>query len=175
MLLTDYHAPSDGSGSELAPTDCLLLRFDQRCRSRFGAVTTTQQKSINVLLPRGIVIRHGGLLTNAAGDCLEVIAADETLLRVRATDPHALLRAAYHLGNRHVKLEVRPEYLQLELDPVLKEMLLRLGGLTVETVETIFEPEVGAYGGGHHHGHDETFAEDYASAQAAYRHHHGAT
>ncbi len=173
MLLTDYHAPSDGSGSELAPTDCLLLRFDQRCRSRFTSVTTTQQRPVNVLLPRGIVIRHGGLLTNTAGDCLEVLAADEKLLRVGATDPHALLRAAYHLGNRHVKLEIRPAYLQLECDPVLQEMLLRLGGLTVETVEAIFEPEVGAYGGGHHHGHDETFAEDYASAQAAYKHHHG--
>lgn len=175
MLLTDYHPPSNGTEPGLVPTDCLLLRFDQRCRSRFSSVTTTQQRPVNVLLPRGIVIRHGGFLTNATGDCLEVLAADEKLLRVSATDPHALLRAAYHLGNRHVKLEVRPTTLQLEWDPVLQEMLLRLGGLTVETVEAVFEPEVGAYGGGHHHGHDETFAEDYASAQAAYKHHHGAS
>jgi urease accessory protein len=175
MLLTDYHPPSNGPASELVPTDCLLLRFDQRCRSRFSSVTTTQQEPVNVLLPRGHVIRHGGLLTNVEGDCIEVIAADETLLRVSAQDPHALLRAAYHLGNRHVKLEVRPTYLQLEVDPVLKEMLVRLEGIRVEVVEAIFEPEVGAYGGGHHHGHDETFAEDYASAQAAYKHHHGSS
>lgn len=173
MLLTQHHALGAESSDSLEPTDCLLLRFDQRCRSRFTAVTTTQNIQVNVLLPRGLVIRDGALLSNEANQCVEVVAADEPLYRVSSTHPHALLRAAYHLGNRHVRLEVQPSYLQLEPDPVLREMLIQLGGVEVHTVETIFEPEVGAYGGGHHHGHDTTFDEDYAAAQLVFKHHHG--
>lgn len=173
MLLTRYHAPDTAEGSVLRPTDCLLLRFDQRCRSRFTAVTTTQKVQAHILLPRGLVIRNRALLSTDNNESVEVVAADEPLYRVLATHPHALLRAAYHLGNRHVRLELQPGYLQLEPDPVLRTMLEQLGGVEVHSVEAVFEPDVGAYGGGHHHGHDATFDEDYATAQAAFRHHHG--
>lgn len=175
MLLTRYLAPRSPETGLMAPTDCLLLRFDQRCRSRFNAVTTTHQSPVSVLLPRGLTIRNGALLTNEAGDCIEVVAADEPVYRVTATNPHALLRAAYHLGNRHVRLEVQETFLQLEPDPVLLEMLRQLGQVQVQALEAVFEPEVGAYGGGHHHGHDATFEEDYAAAQQAFAHHHGPT
>lgn len=175
MLLTRYHSPQDLKKLAILPTDCLVLRFDQRCRSRFSSVTTTQKTKVQILLSRGIVIRHGAVLTNEAGDCIEVIAEDESLFRVTAATPHALLRAAYHLGNRHVRLEVKKDHLQLEPDPILRDMLERLGDVYVQMVQTIFEPEVGAYGGGHHHGHDETFQEDYASAQALFDYHHGST
>jgi urease accessory protein len=173
VLLTIYHPPGVPTQTVLQPTDCLYLRFDQRCRSRFAVSTTTSGIQVNVLVPRGTVIRNGGLLTNEAGDCLEVISADEPLYRVTASTPHALLRAAYHLGNRHIRLQVEPSYLQLEPDSVLLEMLRQLPGVDVQSVHAIFEPETGAYGGGHHHGHDETFSEDYAAAQAVYHHHHG--
>jgi urease accessory protein len=173
MIFTRYHAPQDLRSLPIQPTDCLLLRFDQRCRSRFSAITTTKQAKVHVLLARGVVIQNGAFLTNESGDCVEVIAADEKLYRVTAENPHALLRAAYHLGNRHVRLEIRPEYLQLEPDNVLRDMLERLGGVRVELVEAMFDPEIGAYGGGHHHGHDETFQEDYAAAQAVFHAHHG--
>ncbi|MCB0104332.1 MAG: urease accessory protein UreE [Caldilineaceae bacterium] len=173
MLLTRYDPPDQITDGPYRPSDSLSLRFDQRCKSRFAAVTTTQQSKVTVVLPRGLVLRNGGRLSNKDGDCLEVLAAHETLYRVTAKNPHDLLRATYHLGNRHVRLEVKPNFLQLEPDPVLLEMLHQLGGVEVKTVEAIFEPETGAYGGGHHHGHDETYSEDYAAAQAVFHYHHG--
>lgn len=173
MLLTIYYPPDSEELQSLQPSDCLLLRFDQRCRSRFSAVTTTSASQVNVLMPRGTIIRNGGLLCNEAGDCIEIISSEEPLYRVHAKCSQALLRAAYHLGNRHVRLQVTPSYLQLERDPVLLELLRQLEGVHVELVEALFEPEAGAYGGGHHHGHDETFTEDHAAAQAVYRLHHG--
>jgi urease accessory protein len=101
-----------------------------------------------------------------------VQAATEAVLEVRAQDPHALMRAAYHLGNRHTPVEIGRDYLRLEYDPVLADMLQRLG-VRAERAELPFEPEAGAYGGGHKHGHDATFAEDYAAAQAVFHEHHG--
>jgi urease accessory protein len=83
-----------------------------------------------------------------------------------------LTRAAYHLGNRHTPVEVGADYLKLEYDPVLADMLKRIGA-TVDRVSMPFQPESGAYGGGHKHGHDETFAEDYALAQQVFGEHHG--
>lgn len=91
---------------------------------------------------------------------------------VRARDVLTLTRAAYHLGNRHTPVEVGADYLKLEYDPVLADMLKRVGAL-VEQVSAPFQPESGAYGGGHKHGHDETFAEDYALAQQVFGEHHG--
>jgi len=92
------------------------------------------------------------------------------VLEVRAPDALTLLRAAYHLGNRHIPLEVRVEWLRLEPDPVLADMLQRLG-CQVDAVERPFQPEAGAYGGGHRHGHDDTFADDMALAQAVFQRH----
>ncbi|MEK6297444.1 MAG: urease accessory protein UreE, partial [Paraburkholderia tropica] len=93
-------------------------------------------------------------------------------LRVRAHNRLTLTRAAYHLGNRHTPVEVGVDELKLEADPVLEDMLKRLGA-QVERAELPFQPESGAYGGGHRHGHDATFAEDYALAQRVYDEHHG--
>ncbi|MFZ9812211.1 MAG: hypothetical protein ACO3DD_03900, partial [Burkholderiaceae bacterium] len=97
---------------------------------------------------------------------IEVVAADEELLRVE-DDPFALTRCAYHLGNRHVRIQITAEYLQFRADPVLAEMVRQLG-VHPAAVVAAFEPEWGAYGGGHQHGHDATFPEDYALAQAAF-------
>ena len=83
-----------------------------------------------------------------------------------------LTRAAYHLGNRHTPVEVGADELKLEADPVLEDMLKRLGA-QVEHATLPFQPEAGAYGGGHRHGHDETFAEDYELAQRVFEDHHG--
>ena len=94
------------------------------------------------------------------------------LLRVSSDNRLSLMRAAYHLGNRHTPVQVSADALQLEADPVLEDMLVRLG-VTVAHVEAPFEPEAGAYGGGHRHGHDATFEEDYAAAQALFQEHHG--
>jgi len=124
------------------------------------------------LLPPGTVLRDGDVIASEDGSRLQIEAAREELMILTAPDPFLLLRAAYHLGNRHASIELRPDRILLQPDPVLKEMLIGLG-LKVALVSEKFTPETGAYGGGHKHGHDETFAEDYAVAQRVFHEHHG--
>ncbi|MEX3983329.1 urease accessory protein UreE [Paraburkholderia sp. EG287A] len=152
-----------------APT--LTLPYDARCKSRLAATLDTGEE-VGVVLPRGTVLRDGDLLVADDGGLVRVIAAAESVLRVRAPDRLTLTRAAYHLGNRHTPVEVGSDELKLEADPVLEDMLKRLGA-QVERVKLPFQPEAGAYGGGHRHGHDATFADDYALAQRVYDEHHG--
>lgn len=145
------------------------MTFDQRRRSR-QQLTLDTGETIHLLIERGQVLQPGDVLVADDGGLVIVRAQHEQLVRVTADTPIDLTRAAYHLGNRHVTLEVGDGYLQLEYDPVLVQMLNRLGVHT-STVEQPFHPETGAYGGGHKHGHDETFDEDYQLAQAAYHAH----
>ncbi|MCO1350212.1 urease accessory protein UreE (plasmid) [Burkholderia vietnamiensis] len=152
-----------------APT--LTLAYDTRCKSRVAATLDTGE-DVAVLLPRGTVLRDGDVLVADDGALVRIVAASETVLLVRAHDPLTLMRAAYHLGNRHTPVEIGDGYLKLEADPVLADMLRRLGTQVDETLAP-FQPEVGAYGGGHKHGHDATFAEDYALAQQVFGEHHG--
>ncbi|MFM0597959.1 urease accessory protein UreE [Paraburkholderia dilworthii] len=152
-----------------APT--LTLAFDERRKSRLAA-TLDSGEEIALLLPRGTVLRDGDVLVADDGGLVRVVAAPEAVLVVRAKDVLTLTRAAYHLGNRHTPVEVGADYLKLEYDPVLADMLKRIGA-TVDQVSMPFQPESGAYGGGHKHGHDETFAEDYALAQQVFGEHHG--
>ncbi|RQY81956.1 urease accessory protein UreE [Burkholderia stagnalis] len=152
-----------------APT--LTLAYDARCRSRLAATLDTGE-DVALVLPRGTVLRDGDVLVADDGALVRVAAATETVLLVRAPDPLTFTRAAYHLGNRHTPVEIGDGYLKLEADPVLADMLRRLGA-QVEQVDAPFQPEAGAYGGGHKHGHDATFAEDYALAQQVFGEHHG--
>lgn len=149
----------------------LVLPFAERSKSRLRAVLDNGDEAA-LFLARGTVLRGGDLLVAEDGSFVEVQAAAEAVLEVRAEDPHALMRAAYHLGNRHTPVEIGRDYLRLEYDAVLADMLQRLG-VRAERAELPFEPEAGAYGGGHKHGHDATFAEDYAAAQAVFHEHHG--
>lgn len=151
-----------------APTT--MLRFDQRRRSR-QRIELDSGESVALVLNQGTVLRHGDILVADDGKLIVVESATETVLRVTSRHPWQLTRAAYHLGNRHTVVEVGTDYLQLEPDPVLVDMLRQLGGVEVATVQSRFEPDAGAYGKGHKHGHDETFAEDYALAQAVYAAH----
>jgi urease accessory protein len=152
-----------------APT--LTLAFDERRKSRLAA-TLDNGEDIALLLPRGTVLRDGDVLVADDGGLVRIVAKPEAVLLVRANDTLTLTRAAYHLGNRHTPVEVGADYLKLEYDPVLADMLTRVGAM-VEQVSLPFQPEAGAYGGGHKHGHDETFAEDYALAQQVFGEHHG--
>jgi len=149
----------------------LVLPFGERSKSRLRAALDNGTEAA-LFLPRGTVLRGGDLLVAEDGTFVEVQAAPESVLQVTAADPLALMRAAYHLGNRHTPVEVGRDYLRLEYDAVLADMLARLG-VTIERADLPFEPEAGAYGGGHKHGHDATFAEDYAAAQAVFHEHHG--
>jgi len=149
----------------------LVLAFDGRKKSR-QLVRLDSGEEIGILLPPGTVLRDGDVIESEDGSRFTIQAAREDLMSVAAADSFQLLRAAYHLGNRHAAVQLQPDRILLPIDPVLKEMLLGLG-LTVAIVSEQFTPETGAYGGGHKHGHDETFAEDYAAAQRVFHEHHG--
>lgn len=168
MLNVNKHMPQGaGLAAVLVRRAATLeLDWDMRQKSRFAALDSTGRE-LAVVLARGSVLRGGDVLVAEDGSLVAVRAAPQAVLRVTAATPLGLLRAAYHLGNRHIPVEVTADHLQLEDDPVLHDMLLRLGA-HVALVDAPFEPEAGAYGGGHRHGHDESFAEDQALAQSVY-------
>lgn len=140
------------------------LDWDVRQKSRFDA-TDSQGRHLGVFLPRGTAVRGGDVLVAEDGSLVRVIAAPQAVLEVRACAEHGspfdLLRAAYHLGNRHVQLELQPERLLLEPDHVLADMLSQMHLIVSET-HSAFEPEAGAYaaeGHAHHdHGHGHSHA-----------------
>jgi urease accessory protein len=128
----------------------LALTAEERTRSRHY-FQTEEGYPLYLHLPRGTVLRQGDLLQSEAGDRLvRITAKPEPVMTVTASTPLDLLRAAYHLGNRHVLLEVSTTYLRLSPDPVLKTMLEQLGLHTHEEIAP-FEPELGAYGHSHTH------------------------
>ncbi len=130
----------------------LALTAEERTRSRFR-FHAANGEPVELLLTRGTVLRDGDLLADADGVArVRVRARAEPVLTARAGDPFLLLRAAYHLGNRHVALEVGRGYLRLAPDPVLADMLRQLG-LTVSIDTLPFQPEAGAYSG-HSHRHE---------------------
>jgi urease accessory protein len=136
----------------------VMLDWDVRQKSRFET-TDSLGRSVGVFLPRGTVVRGGDVLIAEDGSLIRVEAAPQTVLRITACTAHGspfdLTRAAYHLGNRHVPIELRPDYLQIEPDHVLAN-LLRAMHLIVNQVDAPFEPESGAYTshGAHAHAHD---------------------
>lgn len=130
----------------------LTLPFDQRRKSRLRA-TLDDGTEVGLFLPRGTVLRHGDCLRAVDGQVIEVRAAPETVSTVIAAEPLPLIRAAYHLGNRHVPLQIEAGRLRYRHDHVLDEMVDLLG-LAVTVERAPFEPEAGAYGGGHHHHHE---------------------
>ncbi len=143
------------------------LDWDVRQKSRFDA-TDSQGRALGVFLPRGSVVRGGDALVAEDGSLVIVKAAQQPVLVVRTCPQHGapfdLLRAAYHLGNRHVQLELKPDHLKLEPDHVLAD-LLRQMHLIVSEANEAFEPEGGAYAAG---GHDPAHA--HAPAPAVHVH-----
>ena len=148
----------------------IRLPFLERSKSRQSYLFEDGEKVL-INLPRGGVMRGGDVLVDEDGKFYLVTSLPENILKVSSPNRLSLMRAAYHLGNRHIPIEVGLNYLHLEEDPVLADMLRQLGvEVTKECLP--FEPEHGAYGGGHKHGHDESFAEDYAVAQSVFESHH---
>lgn len=139
------------------PQATLTLALDRRVRSRLR-VTLDDGRAAGVFLARGEVLRDGDLLGSADGLVVQVKAAAESVSEVRCDDPLLLARACYHLGNRHVMLQIEPACVRYQHDHVLDDMLRGLG-LTPVCIEAPFEPEPGAYGGSaqthsHAHGHN---------------------
>lgn len=129
--------------------DRVILPFDLRQKSRLR-VRLESGIEAALMLARGSILRGGDRLLSGDGRVIEVVAADEPVLRVTAPSAQQLMRAVYHLANRHVPLQIGTDWLQLEQDHVLREMLVGLGMSVVEQMAP-FEPEAGAYGGGHRH------------------------
>ena len=145
----------------------ITLDWDVRQKSRFES-TDSAGRQVGVFLQRGQVVRGGDVLVGEDGSLLKVLAAPQTVLRITHCTAHGtpfdLTRAAYHLGNRHVPIELQADHLKIEPDHVLADML-RSMHLIVNEVSESFEPENGAYGehgGGHHHGHGHGHDHDHA-------------
>ena len=131
------------------------LDWDVRQKSRFDAADSAG-RHLGVFLPRGTVVRGGDVLVAEDGSLVKVIAAPQAVLKITHCSnhgtPYDLIRAASHLGNRHVPIELKPDHLKIEPDHVLADML-RAMHLIVNAVDEAFEPENGAYAtGGHAHG-----------------------
>jgi len=127
----------------------LRLPFDARQKSRLKTKLVSGEE-VGLMLPRGEILRGGDLVTASDGRVIEVVAEPEKLLHIES---ESLPKVAYHLGNRHVPVQVGNGFLRIAEDHVLEEMLRKLGA-TVSRVEAPFEPEAGAYAGGQHQ-HDE--------------------
>lgn len=130
--------------------DVLEIPFHLRQRSRFRSVLQSGNE-VGVVLPRGLVLRHGQLLASENGNVIQVRAAPESVSVVETRDPCLLARACYHLGNRHVELEICDRGVKYLQDSVLDSMVQQLG-LQVQHRQDAFEPEVAQFS--HHHSHD---------------------
>ena len=169
-------------GSGLAPAlikraATVELDWDVRQKSRFDA-TDSNGRAIGVFLPRGHVVRGGDVLVLEDGSLVRVIAAKQEVLHISHCPQHGnafdLTRAAYHLGNRHVPIELQADHLKIEPDHVLAEML-RAMHLIVREQDLAFEPEAGAYAAhhaAHGHDHDGSHAQGHAHGHA-HGHTHG--
>ena len=167
----------------------ITLDWDTRQKSRFDATDSTGRQ-LGVFLPRGTVVRGGDVLVAEDGSLVRVEAAPQKVLRITFCAEHGttfdLMRAAYHLGNRHVPIELRADHLKIEPDHVLAELLQSMH-MTVAEVQEPFEPEGGAYGDSallghdhghghshsHSHGHDHAHDHDHSSCGHDHGHHHG--
>ena len=148
MLQTSKLIPK---GAGLAPAlvkraATVELDWDIRQKSRFDA-TDSAGRTLGVFLPRGTVVRGGDVLVAEDGSLVRVLAAAQSVLKITHCanhgTPYDLIRAAYHLGNRHVPIELKPDHLKIEPDHVLADML-RSMHLIVHAVNEAFEPESGA-------------------------------
>ena len=169
-------------GHGLAPVlvkraSTVALDWDVRQKSRFDA-SDSLGRSIGVFLPRGSVVRGGDVLVLEDGSLVRVIAAPQPVLHITHCTEHGtpfdLIRAAYHLGNRHVPIELKPDHLKIAPDHVLADML-RAMHLIVREDTLAFEPESGAYdkqGHGHDHAHGHVHEHGHEEGPAHHTHPH---
>lgn len=163
MLMIEDYAPAGETGQE-----SLTLPFDLRQKSRLRARLDSGAE-VSIVLERGRVMRSGDRLKATDGTIVEVRAAQETVSTVRCRDSLTLTRGAYHLGNRHVPLQIGEGFLRYQHDHVLDDMIRQLG-FDIVAERAAFEPEAGAYGGGHGHSHGHGHSND---SHGAHHHDHG--
>ena len=145
----------------LAPADTVVLDFDDRHRRRM-AMTGTRGLEFLLDLENAVALRGGDALVLDDGRLIEVVAAPEPLLEIRGTDPHHLVRVAWHLGNRHLPTQIMAKGLRIRRDHVIEAMVKGLGARVIE-IEAPFDPEGGAYAGGGHADATERGSHDHAA------------
>jgi urease accessory protein len=156
------------------PADTIVLDYDDRYRRRI-AMTGVRGLAFLLDLPEAVMLRAGDGLALDDGRIVEVVAAPEKLAEIRGADAAALVRIAWHLGNRHLPTELLKKSLRIRRDHVIEDMARRLGATVIE-IEAPFNPEGGAYVAaapvhGHEHGHDH---HDHEHGHGAHDHaHHG--
>src|SRR5262245_53823973 len=171
MLTVKQRLSSPASTTASPAAEQLVLPFELRQKSRLRARLASGME-VGLFLDRGIVLRGGDLLLADDGTVVEVVAALETVSTVRDTDATRLARAGYHLGNRHVPVEIGSGWLRYGHDHVLDDMVQGMG-LTVVVEQAPFEPEAGAYGHSHGHSHGEASGHSHAHGDAHAHEHDG--
>lgn len=136
------------------PSNSITLPFELRQKSRLHT-RLDGGPDVGILIERGRVLRSGDLLKAKDGTVVEIRAASEAVSTIRCGDVRMLARGAYHLGNRHVPLQIGDGFLRYQRDHVLDDLVKQLG-FDVVAETAAFEPEAGAYGGGHGHSHQHS-------------------
>jgi len=159
-----------------APADTVVLDFDDRHRRRM-AMTGTRGLEFLLDLEHAVALRGGDALVLEDGRLIEVVAAPEPLLEIKGSDPHHLIRVAWHLGNRHLPTQLMPKALRIRRDHVIEAMVRGLGARVIE-IEAPFDPEGGAYAASahdhshEHQGHDHAHGHDHHHGHDQHDHHH---
>jgi urease accessory protein len=143
--------------------DVVSLDYDRRFRRRI-LLATESGREVLLDLPQAVRLRHGDGIVLDDGSVVRVTARAEKLLDIHAHTDAELVRIAWHLGNRHLPVQLLRDHIRIRADHVIEEMVLLLGG-HVEQIEAPFDPEAGAYARGHHHHHDDD--------DDGHGHHHG--
>lgn len=141
LIFTQYLPHSHAFDRSILLT--LPLSSEERLKSRYR-FTSDDGQTLFIQLKRGTILQDGDILQAETGECIQILAKPEPVLTITASDRHLLLKAAYHLGNRHVPVEIKPDYLRLARDPVLQQMLEHLG-VEIKAEILPFYPEIGAY------------------------------
>jgi len=136
-----------------AEIDRVLIDYDRRHRRRI-LLRTEAGHDVLIDLPQATRLRDGDGLLLVEGGIVRVCARPEKLLEIHAHDDGDLVRIAWHLGNRHLPVQLLGERIRIRADHVIEAMVIGLGG-HVDTIEAPFDPEAGAYAGGHQHHHDD--------------------
>ena len=175
-MLTASKIVSQGAGLAtvlLKRASTVELDWDTRQKSRFET-TDSAGRQIGVFLARGVVVRGGDVFVGENGTLIPVIARAQNVLHITYCKEHGtpfdLIRAAYHLGNRHVPIELKPYHLKIEPDHVLAEMLKAMNLIVVQ-MESTFEPENGAYST-QTHSHGNAGVHSHSHAHSDREHHH---
>jgi urease accessory protein len=150
MRATTVHPAGSWSGST---SDSVLIDFDRRHRRRI-VLQTEAGSDVLIDLPHAVRLRDGDGLALEDGQIIRVVAKPEPLLEIHAHGPAELVRIAWHLGNRHLPVQLLGDRIRIRADHVIADMVHQLGG-HAHAIEAPFDPEGGAYAGGHSHSHDD--------------------